>query len=583
MQISFQFFSTKSGKSLAIKINNKAYLFGLFEGFQRYSIQEQFSLVSLNTVFLTTKYNIPALLGMYLTLCESEKSILTIVADFPLNLSALNNYLGPKTLAITFLSSFTDEFISVQLININNTTNFILKLPEIKGQFHPEKIPPHIPKQLYKNLISERVLVFDGEAYNASDFSDKSISLNKICLFFSEITENDKVVLDNVGCVICFTESSLRYFSKQYSPCEISGNDNFNGVFYVANNYFVEYEKFYLEQYRMSTINEHYLLPHSKVVPKEDNIASPDHKEQVVYSGDKLIFDKKKGLQMCRKSQMPYTPFSYNPFFPSVEFLGTGCAIPSENRNVSAILYQTRESAILFDCGEDTLYQIERLHGELSVLKRLKMIYISHSHADHMLGIASIVKVLENPVLIIGPADIKGYLEYFEETVNELAGIECFDENKKINLFTTDFLKARNTGNSKMQKKKGNFIHKLEFKEFEITICGCLHSKTSTSINVLDKRAMKGFSYSGDTRPSETFAFISQNNDLMIHEATFTDGQEVQAEKTLHSLTSEAIDIFEKSNSKKLLLTHFSNRNRANEIDDKCVTDFFRYSFEAGK
>lgn len=238
--------------------------------------------------------------------------------------------------------------------------------------------------------------------------------------------------------------------------------------------------------------------------------------------------------------------------------------------------------AILLDCGEDTLYQIQRLHGELSVLEKLKMIYISHSHADHMLGIASVVKALEGPALIVGPADIKGYLEYFDESVNELLQIECFDQTKKINLITTDFLKTRDSDSRKVQEN-GKTLHKIEFEDFEITLCGCLHSKTSTSINVKDKGVLKSFSYSGDTRPSETFAYISRNNDLMIHEATFTDGQEVQAVKTLHSLASEAIEIFEKSNSKKLLLTHFSNRNRASEIDDKCVTDFFRYSFEGNE
>lgn len=76
--------------------------------------------------------------------------------------------------------------------------------------------------------------------------------------------------------------------------------------------------------------------------------------------------------------------------------LGTGSSAPSKYRNVSATLLRVPGSgSYLFDCGEGTLGQLKRLYRptELKeVLRNLKAMWISHLHADHHLGTASVVK-----------------------------------------------------------------------------------------------------------------------------------------------------------------------------------------------
>lgn len=76
--------------------------------------------------------------------------------------------------------------------------------------------------------------------------------------------------------------------------------------------------------------------------------------------------------------------------------LGTGSASPSQHRNVSATLLRVPGSgSYLLDCGENTLGQLKRIYSELElseVLQDLKMIWISHLHADHHLGTASVIK-----------------------------------------------------------------------------------------------------------------------------------------------------------------------------------------------
>lgn len=91
-----------------------------------------------------------------------------------------------------------------------------------------------------------------------------------------------------------------------------------------------------------------------------------------------------------------------------VTTLGTGSAIPSKYRNVSATMLEIPDLApqqsqsevstagmILLDCGEGTLGQMLRhygMQGMKKVYNELKMIFISHMHADHHLGLQSILE-----------------------------------------------------------------------------------------------------------------------------------------------------------------------------------------------
>lgn len=76
--------------------------------------------------------------------------------------------------------------------------------------------------------------------------------------------------------------------------------------------------------------------------------------------------------------------------------LGTGSALPSKHRNVSATLLRVPGcGSYLMDCGENTLGQLKRMYTApqlAELLQDLKLIWISHLHADHHLGLASVIK-----------------------------------------------------------------------------------------------------------------------------------------------------------------------------------------------
>jgi ribonuclease Z len=79
-----------------------------------------------------------------------------------------------------------------------------------------------------------------------------------------------------------------------------------------------------------------------------------------------------------------------------VTTLGTGSALPSKYRNVSATYLDIPDSGgILLDCGEGTLGQLRRRFGPdgmRDIYRDLKMIFISHMHADHHLGLHAILE-----------------------------------------------------------------------------------------------------------------------------------------------------------------------------------------------
>lgn len=82
--------------------------------------------------------------------------------------------------------------------------------------------------------------------------------------------------------------------------------------------------------------------------------------------------------------------------------LGTGSALPSKYRNVSATLLRVPGcGSYLLDCGENTLGQLRRVYddeGLKEVLRDLKLIWISHLHADHHLGTVSVIKAWHDEV-----------------------------------------------------------------------------------------------------------------------------------------------------------------------------------------
>jgi len=93
--------------------------------------------------------------------------------------------------------------------------------------------------------------------------------------------------------------------------------------------------------------------------------------------------------------------------------IGTGGMMPLPNRNLTSMLLRREGELFLFDCGEATQISLRQLSLKW---KKISVILISHTHADHVTGLPGILMLSSQverseSLVIIGPPKIKEYIE----------------------------------------------------------------------------------------------------------------------------------------------------------------------------
>ncbi|KAJ3128880.1 hypothetical protein HK098_003207 [Nowakowskiella sp. JEL0407] len=270
--------------------------------------------------------------------------------------------------------------------------------------------------------------------------------------------------------------------------------------------------------------------------------------------------------------------------------LGTGSAIPSTYRNVSSTMVlfpsvpSTEDStsrkapgmSMLFDSGESTLGQIKRHFGDQyqSVLKNLKLLFISHLHADHHLGCISVIREWnelnrvnigngsemgnEDKLVIICPSNFYSFLLDYQSQVEKF-GLEncdvrvskheeCFDVNSsewmvQLRSVAVDHC-FDSYGAVVVARAKALGIDNGDLKsDFEID-----HTRTFKIV------------YSGDCRPTPALISHGRNATILIHEATLSDLKKAEAKMKKHTTMTECVQVGEEMLAKNLVMTHFSQR-----------------------
>lgn len=237
--------------------------------------------------------------------------------------------------------------------------------------------------------------------------------------------------------------------------------------------------------------------------------------------------------------------------------LGTGSALPSKYRNVSATLLRVPGyGSYLFDCGENTLGQLKRVYGDElpEILKDLKAIWISHLHADHHLGTVSVIKewaavtakqdsAKENTLIVASDeAMINWLIEYSSVEDYGFDRVEAIKMHRQDDFFVA--FPAEQTAQYGLESIKA---------------CQVRHCHRALAVVFTFPNGFK-VAYSGDCRPSDEFAQIGKGATLLIHEATFDDEFSGDAIAKRHSTTSEALEVGKNMGAKRILLTHFSQR-----------------------
>jgi ribonuclease Z len=269
-----------------------------------------------------------------------------------------------------------------------------------------------------------------------------------------------------------------------------------------------------------------------------------------------------------------------------VTFLGTSGAVPTTQRNTSALLVNREGDRLLFDCGEGTQRQMMRFSTGFDV----DHIFVTHLHGDHVLGIPGLIQTFdfndrETPLAIHTPSGTRGEIEdlvtlvgtspSFPVRIHEVtAGDVALDgEDLEIRVVEVDH-RARAVGYAIVEDdRKGRFDRQKAEEQLGIPP-GPKYSKLhdgepveTDEGRVVQPEEVVGpprpgrrMVYTGDTRPVDSVIEAAAEADLLIHDATFAEDRRERAGQTGHSTAKQAAEIANRAGAKRLALTHISTR-----------------------
>ncbi|NUM31995.1 MAG: ribonuclease Z [Bacteroidetes bacterium] len=266
--------------------------------------------------------------------------------------------------------------------------------------------------------------------------------------------------------------------------------------------------------------------------------------------------------------------------------LGCGAAVPSLLRYNTAQILEMGDKTFLLDCGEGTQWQL--LKSKISAFK-IDIIFISHLHGDHYLGLPGLLNTLsligrKEKLKIFGPKGIKkiiysniniipGFPTY-ELEINELTAtkkrkiykideievfaiplqhrIMCFGYHfdykiSSLNIIKEKFEKSNLPSEAARVFKTGNnfLFNNIEYNYKNFTI---------------SKKIRHTYSYITDTLFMPEISSYIKNTKLLYHESTYMNNLLDKAKKTYHSTSLQAAEFAKLCNAGRLILGHFSSR-----------------------
>ncbi|MEP6734396.1 MAG: ribonuclease Z [Chryseolinea sp.] len=270
-----------------------------------------------------------------------------------------------------------------------------------------------------------------------------------------------------------------------------------------------------------------------------------------------------------------------------ITILGSSGALPAYGRHPSAQLVEIESRSFLVDCGEATQMQLMRLQANFH---RVNHIFISHLHGDHYLGLMGLIftmhlhrrtndlhvyshrgldEIITTQLRYSHSAPLfkiifhrleKGLREViYEDDVVEIETIPLSHKIRCSGFLFREKTKPRRIDKSRLPEglplmqianlKKGDDIVSDDgtvlFKNEDLTF---------------EPRKSRAYAYCSDTAFDVGFVDQIKNIDILYHEATFIDMDEVKASETMHSTARQAAKIASMANVNTLLIGHFSAR-----------------------
>lgn len=269
-----------------------------------------------------------------------------------------------------------------------------------------------------------------------------------------------------------------------------------------------------------------------------------------------------------------------------IVFLGTAGSIPTPTRSLPAIAIIRLGELIIFDCGEGV--QRQMVKAGLGFNKKTK-IFITHMHGDHVLGLPGLIQTMsllhrDKQLEVYGPCGLKGFLAGVEKALRSLPtfplkikeinqkGLVCEEEDYSVYATQANHV-APSFSYSLVEKHRPGKFYPEKARALGVPE-GVLWSRLQQGLlvklqdgSVVKPEMVVGplrpgrkIVYTGDTMFSNAIVELARDADLLIHDCTFDDDLSERAIEDGHSTPSQAAKTAEKSNVKRLILTHVSAR-----------------------
>jgi ribonuclease Z len=199
----------------------------------------------------------------------------------------------------------------------------------------------------------------------------------------------------------------------------------------------------------------------------------------------------------------------------------------------------------LIDCGESIRARL--VGAGVSPLK-IRAIFISHIHGDHIYGLMPLISSLglagkQTPLKVFGPPAIRKLIDFFQ---NEFGTPVAFE---------IDFTPVDPTRHAHVYENRSMEVWSIPLRH-RVPTTGYLFREKPDPHN----HPTRSYGYLSDTSPSPKAAGLVRGVDLMYHEATFAHTDRRLERDTGHSTATEAARIALKAEAGELLIGHFSSR-----------------------
>lgn len=241
----------------------------------------------------------------------------------------------------------------------------------------------------------------------------------------------------------------------------------------------------------------------------------------------------------------------------------------------------------MVDCGEATQNQIKRY--KLSAQK-INAIFISHLHGDHYLGLVGLLSSMHlqgrtTALNLYGPLGLRDiitlHLKYSDTTLRYKVNFFPYNANEESIIYEDKHITVSTiplehridcSGFLFLEKPHEVRINKEKLPEgFSLENIGRLKKGEDIFGNdsqllyknselTLPAFPSRSYAYCSDTRYLPHLKRQLKGVNVLYHEATFLDENELRASNTFHSTAGQAAQLAKDAKAKKLLIGHFSAR-----------------------